>query len=290
MTWRDVGVEVPEHWVDGDEPGIDWCANMDEKERDLPMDPYVARNIEAGITFDIACVAPRDGRPEEFGTAPQSWWAPHLTFGEPIGRDETAQFRGWTITERTVGSVQLRLWTDVHTEDLVDRILGSAQTFTTDANGCDVTSPAQAREYVRPDPEFDVSGIEHVDAISVCQYDRHRGQEVALMASRRIEGTSAAALLRGIRDAPVGGGPDKPWQCVDYEFGDHAIVVRLHHGERTEDLYVYYDYCFHNGIDDGTTKRQLTASNCAPLFGGPLIPWRYQSYMHRLCGQAGAAS
>jgi hypothetical protein len=285
VSWRNVGVQVPAAWADGYEAGSDWCADRGSREPELPPAPYVSRN-SSGIVFDILCPAPDDGRPDVFGESPQDHWAPHLTFApaaEALEDGETS-FDGWTITAKTIDSVQLRLWTDSETSGLADQILESVATFTTDANGCDVTSPVQAKEFVRPRPAFDVAQVDAVDSISICQYDRFLGdQAVALMQSRRLVGLAAADLLAGIQNAPTGGGPDWPEQCTDDSYGDHGIAIRFHHDGTTDDAYVYYDWCFGNGIDDGTTRFELTADNCAPLFGNGVVAWSYQSSMGGRC-------
>lgn len=290
VSWRNVAVQVPQAWGDGYEPRSDWCGyDTIEIESKPAPPPYVARNQNAGAISDIGCFLPDDGRPEVFGEAPQDYWAPHLTF---VGtdtvegpRDGVTEFAGWRIETTTIDTVQLQLWTDADTADLADPILRSTRTFTTDDNGCDITSPVQAERFVRPPHPFDVSDLASVDSISICQYDRHLiPNAAALMSSRRLEGTAADDLFAGIKSAPTGGGPDYPNQCTHDMYGDHAIALRFHHDGVTDDAYVYYDWCFGNGIDDGTTRYQLTADNCAPLFGDGLTAWQYQSALRNRCG------
>ena len=49
---------------------------------------------------------------------------------------------------------------------------------------------------------------------------------------------------------------------------DAGVVLRLTTTDgMNHDLYVYYDGCFENGIDDGTHVRELTTGNCRPLWG-----------------------
>lgn len=283
VTWRDVGVEVPASWVDGDEPGEDWCADTGRPVK--PTGPYVAR-ANNGMVLAIGCFAEEGPKPAVFGPAPMRIMVPHLTFATAGEHgDGVTSHDGWTATLRTVGGVQLRLYTDPATSDVVEHVLGSLRTFTTDAHGCDVTSPVQAEEFVRPAP-FDVTAVEDVDSISVCQYDRLPDPEaVALTASRRIEGADASALLAAIRSAPAGGGPDRPEQCSDDLLGSQALAVRLHHDGGTDDLFVYYDHCSGNGYDDGTTRRELTADNCRPLFGETVVAWSYSSFLNGRCGR-----
>lgn len=61
-----------------------------------------------------------------------------------------------------------------------------------------------------PEP-FDITTLRDVERASVCQYLRGIPlDEPALMGSRTMTGADADALLRGLRTAPEGGGPDKP--------------------------------------------------------------------------------
>jgi hypothetical protein len=151
---------------------------------------------------------------------------------------------------------------------LADRILDSARAFETDQNGCDASSPVQAAKFVRPE-SFDLASVDDVESISVCQYTRSDppGQP-ALMGSRLLARQPASALLDAIRSAPEGGGPDSPQSCLHDMYGDTAITLRLHADDFTPEVYVYYDWCFGNGFDDGTTRRELTLQSCLPLFGG----------------------
>lgn len=281
VSWRDVAVEVPDSWVEGEEPGEDWCADTGRPVK--PAAPYVART--GGVRGVLAIACGDEQPPASFGPAPLRLMVPHLTFAVPgdVSDGETT-LEGWTATVRTVGDVQLRLYTDAATADVVEHALGSIRSFETDQHGCDTTSPVQAEQHVRPTP-FDVAGVEDVDAISICQYDRHLGPDaVALAASRRIEGAEARALLEGIRSAPTAGGPDRPGSCAATMHGDQALAVRLHHDGTTDDLFVYYDWCTDNGYDDGTTRRELTSANCRPLFAAPVVAWSYSSSLAGRCG------
>lgn len=282
VWWRDVAVDVPADWRDGAEPGPAWCAGG----ASTATGPYVARGT-GGFTPAIACPPQEDGRPAAFGPAPQDLWAPHVTFADAEGAGALADgeqaFDGWTVAVRTLGDVQLRVWSDASTSDVAEQVLASVRTFEVDPNGCDVRSPAQAEQPVRPAAAFDVAEVDRVDAIAVCQYDRHRGDGAGLVASRRVVGDDAATLLQGIRSAPVGGGPDRPQECLQTMSGDASLVVRLQRGDRVDDLHVYYDWCSGNGLDDGTNRRELTAASCAPLFGGPVQAFSYSSFLAGRC-------
>lgn len=226
----------------------------------------------------VGCLEPPEEHPAGFSQVPERFWAPHLSWSSMAGfvpdgpvADGGHQFHHWTLTARTLGDVQVRLLTDSQTTPLAQRIIDSARTFETDQNGCDATSPVQAVKFKRPRPGFDVTETELVESISVCEYLRSVPVgKPALTGSRLIEGDGAADLLTAIQRSPVGGGPDRPDNCVKDMYGDVAIALRLHDGDATRDLYVYYDWCFGNGIDDGMTRRELTRGSCLPLWSPPV--------------------
>lgn len=286
VSWRGVAVDVPAAWPDETGPGPDWCASDDGRGGSLyPTHPYVAVDRTYGLTLSIGCLGD-NGAPDAFGEAPERLWAPHLAFELPVGDlpDGTLTYQGWTFSTRTVAGVRVTLLTDAATAGVIDPILDSARPVHTDASGCDSTSPVQAREFVRPEPAFDVADVDRVDAISVCQYDRGSGTSApGLLGSRRLEGAPAQDLLDAIKAAPAGGGPDAPQHCVHDMYGNTALAVRLHTGGTTRDLYAYYEWCFGNGIDDGTTRRELTRDDCLPLWGGRVTLWGGSAESFRRC-------
>ncbi|MCW2792187.1 MAG: hypothetical protein JWO76_1285 [Nocardioides sp.] len=268
-SWRDVAVQVPASWSYGLEPPLPWC--MYSSTVDVERAPYVAQDSTGMVIPSVGCAGESpDHHPEAFGPAPVRFWAPHVSFADSTGgtsEDAVARFEDWTLTSRTVDGVTVSLLVDSSTADLGDRILGSARTFETDQSGCDASSPVQAERFVRPEP-FDLARVDAVDSISVCQYSRAVPPgRPALMGSRLLTGPRAASVLDAIRSAPVGGGPDTPRTCLHDQYGDTAIALRLHTGDSTREVYVYYDTCFGNGFDDGTTRRELTVESCLPLFG-----------------------
>jgi hypothetical protein len=155
--------------------------------------------------------------------------------------------------------------------DQARQILDSARVVDTDQNGCDASSRIQQGDFVRPDPAFDLGELDSVDSIAVCQYDLNRPvSKPGLIASRLLTGDAAAAELSAIQAASPGGGPDTPDSCMHGMHGDTAVVLRLTSGQASYDLYVYYEWCFGNGFDDGTTRHELTKDSCAPLFADRL--------------------
>jgi hypothetical protein len=276
VAWHGVAVEVPIDWSDATAPGSDWCAfDQGPGKPPFPTGPYVARDTSYAGVLSIGCLADSDA-PAAFGDVPVRYWAPHVWFEltEPRSADPAATYRNWTLTSRTVDGVRVNVLADGSTSELAEKILASAVVVQTDAHGCETTSPVQATRFVRPEPAFDVTRLGSVDSISVCQYDRSAGTTApGLLGSRVLEGDEASDVLAAIRAAPAGGGPDAPQHCVDDLYGDTALALRLHDDDTPHDVYVYYDWCFGNGFDDGTTRRELTRAACLPLWGGRVQLW-----------------
>ncbi len=281
VSWRDVAVQVPSTWDFGWEPGDDWCA--DGVVERLPQDPYVAINPGYGPTLDIGCGEPRVRHDPAFGSAPETYWAPHAALETAVESSDVSLTDGtWFLATRTLGDVRVRLLTEDEQE--AEEILATATRFAVDQNGCEPTSPVQASEFVRPVP-FDITAVSGVESVSVCQYERGIPMdEPALMGSRTITGAEADALLRGLQSAPVGGGPDKPDQCSEDSNGDTGIALHLDQGSRTDTVFVYSDTCRGNGTDDGTEKRGLTEKTCSPLFEPPVVAWTFSTSLLGRCG------
>jgi hypothetical protein len=271
VSWRGVEVDVPASWGDAVAPGSDWCAfTQGPGKPPFPRAAYVARDTTLMGVQSIGCSAD-SGAPAAFPTAPPRYWAPHVSFGiaEAGSTDGTQSFRGWTLDSRTVGGVRVSVLTDASTAGDAGPILDSAHAVETDANGCDSTSPVQAKHFVRPAPAFDVQTIRSVESVSICLYARSGDTtSPGLLGSRQITDVEAMDLLLGVEAEPAGGGPDAPEHCLPDSYGDSGLVLRLHSGADTYDLFVYYDSCFGNGIDDGTTRRALSQVSCLPLWGG----------------------
>ena len=76
-------------------------------------------------------------------------------------------------------------------------------------------------------------------------------------------------------------------------YGDAAIELRFFSSreaitEPLSEAYVYYDWCFGNGIFDSQGTRHLTRENCQPLFAEPPINlWSGQGPVVKACGPLG---
>jgi hypothetical protein len=267
--WRweshaDVEVAVPDSWGYRATPGSDWCAAYDQqgKPQDggaaFPHTPYVDTVSGLGATLGIGCFAPK----------PSSLLATHLTFVDSpdLRAEPPGALSGFTTITRAVGSTHVDVTTDSAHEDLARQILATAHVVSADQNGCPASSPIQASHAVRPDPTFDVTALTGVDSIAVCQYLTHGTGQPGLLASRLLTGSAADAELTALQAAPAGGGPDQPQNCTPDGWGDTAVVLRLTTGGQTHDMYGYYEWCFGNGFDDGTSVRELTPADCSSLW------------------------
>jgi hypothetical protein len=295
--WRyesllDAVVQVPVSWPYAQAPGSDWCASTGESgEPRFPTEPFVATNRPHDGVLAILCPTPKGpGAPDReiFGWAPVRYWAPHVRMYPADAFDAPPEgvFRHgeWTLSSQMVGSTTITVLADPAHQDMAEQIMDSASVVSTDHHGCDVASRIQEGHFVRPDPAFDVTTLAGVDAISVCQYDLARQpSEPGLLGSHVLTGSDASAELAALQAAAPGGGPDDPNNCVDYLYGDTAIVLRLHAGQTTYDMYAYYEWCFGNGFDDGTTLRELTREACLPIWGGNVLYSSGSSEPYRRC-------
>jgi hypothetical protein len=247
----------------------------------------------------IGCFREREpGDPDPaFGQLPFELWQPFvglrtahpdLAADAPERRDGTWPYRGWTLTRYTVDDVQVTVLADPGTSSLGREVEASTrQVGATTWVGCDVGSPAQSVEFAAPEGP-PVPDPDEVAAVAICEYSRVEGA-AGLEASRRLTGKPAQDLTRGILDAPEGGGPDNPHQCADDMYGERAIALRFFGADdETEnaigEAFVYFDWCFGNGVVDASGMRRLTRENCAPLFATPPIAlWSGHARTFQLC-------
>lgn len=283
VSYRNLVVEVPEEWVDEPTPNGNGCG--------YPSEPFVAVQNQSQ-TFPLnLCLNKGQDPPSGFPRAKLAEWSPNLQLSDVRNAAESLPdgqqtYEGWTLTRRTVDLVRIEVLTDAATDQLVDPILDSARTTDRDPNGCATSSPAQAREFVRP-PAFDVTQVRDVTSIGVCLYDRLGVEQPGLHGSRTIKGEEAQTVLESIQAAPEGGGPDKPQNCIDDEFGSQVLVLDLAFRDALRgSVYVYFEWCFGNGFDDGTTRRALTEAACAPLWGGRVQQYGGSSEPFRVCHPA----
>lgn len=269
-SYRDAVVAVPEEWGYDYAPGSDWCADTGADR--APDRPYVDVSGSYDAVLSIGCLADRPARYD----------VTHLEFSDAEAHEDPSRDErpGWSSMSRHVGAAVVTVWFDPGHEAVARRVLDSARVADVDPNGCPATSPIQAGHFARPPEPFRIEDVTGVDMISVCQYALIGTDVPGLLASRQITAGSADEVLSAIKEAPVGGGPDQPQQCISDDFGETALVLRLASGGASRDLYVYMESCRGNGFDDGTTRRELTPAACRPLWQLPvrLISGHSQSF------------
>jgi hypothetical protein len=254
-SYANVMVAVPDSWGYAPAPGGSWCASRSPVRRAGPG--YVDSRSPFGGEVAIGCG----------GTPPVGLTRPHLSFLET--RSELPVPLGWKRDFRTVAGTRVTVTIDDNHEELAERILATAHVVRRDQNGCTPSSPLQDPLAGRPAPAFDVSTLDDVDSIAVCQYglgDPRAQLAPGLIASQLLTGERADAELAALQAASTVGGPNRAHSCGADERGDTGIALLLNTGETTHEMYAIYESCSANGIDDGTNVRELTRGNCRPLF------------------------
>lgn len=297
---RDVEVLAPAPWkfdyeairpdcIDAGNPGDPWT-------KDVPAAPYVTLGTPHRGVPAIGCLRKRQpGDPDPaFGALPFPLWQPFVKLDQarpdledPARTDGEWQYRGWKMTRHTVSGVQITVLAPPDRPTLGHSVLSSVRQVRTTTVGCEADSPAAARRFSRP-KGAPIPAPEAVESITVCHYSRIPGSR-GLDGSRQITGQAAQELVEAIRDAPRSGGPDQPQHCVPDMYGDSAIALRFFGREDSTsplaEAYVYFDWCFGNGIFDSTGSRHLTKANCAPLFARPPVTlWSGQRVVVEACG------
>ncbi|NPC97743.1 hypothetical protein [Nocardioides sp. zg-DK7169] len=266
VTWRDVAVQVPQEWADNDgrsELGPDWCGAHDADAAAGGARPHVAREGLDRVVFAIGCQPPEEGRPATFGAAPTERWAPHVSF-ETASRevvDGTASYAGWTIVTRTLGDVQVRVWTPDDDADLAARVAGSARRVATDQNGCPTESVVQYRGWSSPDP-VDLAALRDVDSAAVCRYLPSRPATPGLLASRSLDRNEAEDLVAALLDAP-GAEAGQRSSCA----ADDLVLVRIRHADGVAELHAALS-CVRGALSDGTRVYDMTREVCHGLLDG----------------------
>jgi hypothetical protein len=263
--YRDIRIQVPDSWDYRSEPGSDWC--IDEG-RGLPKHPYVDVGVE-GFVAGIGCPS-TNGKPGLSDEPPTELWAPHvrLTLLGSNDHASVTQLDGWWTVRQPIGHVLVKAVGKDRA--LLDHIVATAGEVSDDSGGCAPHSALQDSAFPRPEPAFDVTQVERLELITICQYALGDPSAPGLVAVSSMNGADVQAELTALQSAPLGGGPNAPNDCAADYVGDSALEVHLDAGEATKTMYAFYSACTGNGFDDGTNLRELTADACKPLFGEPV--------------------
>ncbi len=261
--YRDIEVAVPGSWRHDIEPGSDWCV------LDVPTHPYIAYDLPYQTSLLVGCLEGHGGMAAE---PPPDTWVDHVVLSQRSPSDHLGvdHAGGWTITKRAVHDVIVKVVS--RNPRLAQRILSTARVVSRTPQGCAARSGIQRHVFLNPSPAFDVTALHDVSRIVVCQYDLGTAlPEPGFVAQVVLTGTTADRELSALQQAPAGGGPNHPRDCVRSDFGYTAIVLHLDAQGTTHTMYAYYSSCHDNGTRDGTTVRALTARSCPPLIDHPPI-------------------
>jgi hypothetical protein len=301
VSYRDIEVKAPATWkyeyetirpdciIHPDDPNDPWA-------KGVPNAPYVTLATPNRPVPAIGCLhQPQPGDPAgAFGALPFVLWQPFVKLdearpdlGDPEREDGQWRYRGGRLTRTTIDRVQITVLAPPDDPTLASTVVASVRRVQITTLGCQTRSPVQAARFTEPNgPPVPVA--KDVAAVAICEYARTPGH-AGLEGSRRISGPTARTLAAAILSAPAGGGPDRPHNCVSDMYGDHAIALRFF-GSAAEttaplaEAYVYYDWCFGNGIIDAEHRRQLTRADCAPLFSIPPIGfWGGSTRVYAAC-------
>lgn len=272
VSSRDVAVQVPAEWDYATAPG-----------GDCPSVPYYSSFTGSLARMAIGCPGP----------LPREQDVMHLALSSPYG--DPVDHQAWHRT-RDMGNVLVTVAVPsglAADEALADKILATARTFIRDHVGCAPRSPIDLWAWTRPSEKFDVTAVGQIDSLSLCQYQKSPESAAdsvpgpRLIASQRLTGDAARAMLSAIQQSPVGGGPNLPDSCLAEYHDTSAIVVRLATAQGVRELYATVGNCRNNGIDDGTNLRAVTPGWCSPLFTKPLLWSSMSGAVASLCDPAG---
>lgn len=255
VSFANVAIQVPSEWgfASTMEP---WCLSGQR-----PTTPYVDQVDPVNmVSVAIGC----DGVGPAEGTVTHLTWRYALT--DETGASTTPLRTGWADYSQRVGEAWVTVQAPTSDATLAATILGTGRTVDVDHNGCPAMGRIQANDFIRP-LSGDLVRVGRVDEIAVCQYIVGGGtSRPGLMASRSVTGDAAMNLLTGLRNAPDGGGPDDPSQCIR-QAGPEAITLRLRDGNAVTETYIYYQGCQGNGILDSVAVRTLTTGVCTAILG-----------------------
>jgi hypothetical protein len=206
---------------------------------------------------------------------------PHLWFGEANRSPGVYRHdHGWLEEVRVVDGIHLSAFGNDPV--LLQRILDSARPIDgRDAYGCSSTAPPVVSEGHRPTGPG-LGGIGAIESIRLCGYGIDGlPRDARLLAGGEISGDKARRVVAALRAAPAGSGPNHEYDCETTRFRDDLLItVRGSSGE--QEVSVRYNSCNHNGIDDGTTSRQLTREALLPLVTTLYSPRLYPMIVQRL--------
>ena len=253
-SYNGVEVQVPNSWGYSSYP---WNPCFQKRRK-----PSVAR---PGLLPAVYCTA----------KVPQAEFrSNYLEFDSFQGEGKERLDHGWARETKIIAGVRITVGTN--DAALRWRILGTARrSGSVDALGCPIEHPVPAPADGPIGPGLDPAAS--VESVSVCSFSIQDGwvglAPGKLIASSRLEGAPARAVVDAVLAAPQGTGPNHPntGQCQDYDkpMGDEPMVLRVHTGSRSVDVVVSFSVCAARWTFDGMTSRQLTKELLALIVQEP---------------------
>lgn len=292
---RDVEVKAPADWAPEYEVGRPDCIRLGTDDVVTPgmvpvslTDPYVVIGNPGFATTSQGCfqINGPDDPPPAFGELPFPLWQPYVKIqaswrgpakARPENQDAELEFRGWRLTRTTTAGVQVTVLSEPGDEELAAEVLRSLRRVEVNDVGCPARSTMLANG-IRVDLDAaPLPAPDEVAAVAICDYVSD-GDQGWLRGSRRMTHEAAQDLVRDIRDAPRGSGPDSPGSCLTRPGAERALALAVFtdatRGARpVSSAYLFFDSCVGSGILEPSGTHEITRAVCAPLFAEPPIPY-----------------
>jgi hypothetical protein len=279
--YRDISFEVPDSWGYAVPPQSDWCA---DEPGGVPRPDQRRPYVWLGMGIPVRTIG-CPPRPASLLTEHVEALAP----GPAVDYAEGAIKEGdWWVVTRFAGNAVLVVTTKEL--PLAEQILDSAKLAPSNAL-CPPSSPVAGRLGTRPAGSVDVTAIEDVDWIQLCQYepvvDANDVELSRLRATVRLTGSAAQAWVSDLAAAPVNDSSCDPAPLDGVP--DLAVLARVRTSDRTSDIYIAATGCpdgnsgMSGGIDDGTTVRLLTRNVCQRVLTQPIALWSGSGDVVRNC-------
>lgn len=275
-TYRGVQVAVPDTWGwgTGAQRIGQWCVG---RSGDRP--PVVGR---PGASTLVGCLAEDDLAKDGPSAGPPETLIAHtgviVAFFDIAPDDDPTRLpRGGDRVVRELAGVRVIIQVP---DDLRDEIAASVRVVDRDANGCPVDHPIADDPSIRPAPATDVREVEGVIGATACRYGLGLSGAPSLLSSHALGRVEAAAVVRGIADAPEGGGPDDATACVPQVADGHEVIVlRISAQSGPAVVHVRFSGCDHHGFDDGVTVRDVTREPMQSLIADANTIYGYDGVM-----------
>lgn len=265
-SYRVLTYQVPTSWGYGMAPGTSWCSGR-------PSSPAVGAFVDTASELRAvrAILCPRNIPVDRL----RMFVSVRAVNATDRGWDLPS---GWTVSATVLDGYRLEVVHPAKEQAVAQRIVASVRPLPAlDFNGCPSTSPFNGST-----PPSAASAFSGLARASLCQYDLETAP--ALVASTSLPAIPAAQLRTILTNAATGSGPDDT-SCTSA--GDTAVLVRLWSADdRSQDVFVRYSGCVGNGVDDGTTARELTAEVCQAIMTPPLRFTSGHGAAAKLCAPA----